>query len=145
GQGGREQGHKCDQLPGNRDVSNPEHRAYIASVWGCDVDEIPGKGITAQEIMNAIHAGEIKGLLSICFNPAVSLPDTNFTPAALDGLEFYAVTDFFLSESAQHADVALAGWLQEEDEAPSTPVEGRVVKINPAGAPPGNARRDWQI
>lgn len=39
GQGGREQGHKCDQLPGNRDVTNPEHRAYVAGVWGCDVDE----------------------------------------------------------------------------------------------------------
>ena len=26
--------------------------------------------------MNAIHAGEIKGLLSICFNPLISLPDS---------------------------------------------------------------------
>ena len=26
GQGGREHGHKCDQLPGNRDIENPEHR-----------------------------------------------------------------------------------------------------------------------
>ena len=51
GQGGREHGHKCDQLPGNRDITNPEHRAYVASVWGCDVDEIPGKGMTAQEII----------------------------------------------------------------------------------------------
>jgi assimilatory nitrate reductase catalytic subunit len=145
GQGGREQGHKCDQLPGNRDVTNPEHRAYIASVWGCEVDEIPGKGITAQEIMNAIHAGEIKGLLSICFNPAVSLPDTNFTAEALDRLEFYAVIDFFLSETARHADIVLPGSLHEEDEGTSTTVEGRVVKINAAVAPPGQARRDWQI
>ena len=76
GQGGREHGHKCDQLPGNRDITNPEHRAHIASVWGCDEREIPGKGITAEEIIEAIHAGEIKGLLSICFNPAVSAPDT---------------------------------------------------------------------
>ena len=55
GQGGREHGHKCDQLPGNRDITNPEHRAYVASVWGCPVDAIPGKGKTAQEIVNAIH------------------------------------------------------------------------------------------
>ena len=126
GQGGREQGHKCDQLPGNRDITNPEHRAYIASVWGCDDAEIPGKGLTAQEIVDAIHAGEIKGLLSICFNPAVSLPDTSFTAEALDRLEFYAVIDFFLSESAQHADVVLPGSLHEEDEGTSTTVEGRV-------------------
>ncbi|MGV2528003.1 UNVERIFIED_CONTAM: molybdopterin-dependent oxidoreductase, partial [Bacillus thuringiensis] len=34
GQGGREHGHKCDQLPGNRDIENPEHRKYISEVWG---------------------------------------------------------------------------------------------------------------
>ena len=109
GQGGREHGHKCDQLPGNRDITNPEHRAHVASVWGCDEAEIPGKGITAQEIIEAIHAGQIKGLLSICFNPAVSAPDTRLTAEALDRLEFYAVIDFFLSESAHHADVVLPG------------------------------------
>ena len=145
GQGGREQGHKCDQLPGNRDITNPEHRAYVASVWGCEESAIPGKGLTAQEIVDAIHAGEIKGLLSICFNPAVSLPDTNFTAAALDKLEFYAVIEFFLSETAQHADVVLPGSLHEEDEGTSTTVEGRVVKINAAIKPPGEARLDWKI
>ena len=145
GQGGREQGHKCDQLPGNRDITNPEHRAYVASVWGCEESAIPGKGLTAQEIVDAIHAGEIKGLLSICFNPAVSLPDTNFTAAALDKLQFYAVIEFFLSETAQHADVVLPGSLHEEDEGTSTTVEGRVVKINAAIKPPGEARLDWKI
>ncbi len=145
GQGGREHGHKCDQLPGNRDITNPEHRAYVASVWGCDESEIPGKGLTAQEIMNEIHAGEIKGLISICFNPLVSLPDANFTREALNRLEHYTVVDFFLSESAQHADLVLPGSLHEEDEGTVTTLEGRVVKINAATAPPGNARRDWEI
>lgn len=145
GQGGREHGHKCDQLPGNRDITNPEHREYIASVWGCDVSELPGKGLTAQEIMDAIHAGEIKGLLSICFNPLVSLPDANFTREALGKLEHYAVIDFFLSETAAHADVVLPGSLHEEDEGTVTTLEGRVVKINEAIPPPGQARRDWEI
>lgn len=36
-------------------------------------------GYTAQEIMNAIHEGEIKALLSICFNPSVSLPQSAYT------------------------------------------------------------------
>ncbi|RPI12178.1 MAG: nitrite reductase, partial [Actinobacteria bacterium] len=145
GQGGREHGHKCDQLPGNRDITNPEHRAYIAGVWGCDEGEIPGKGVPAQAIIEAIHAGEIKGLLSICFNPAVSAPDTNFTREALDKLEFYAVIDFFLSESAHHADVVLPGSLHEEDEGTATTGEGRIIKINAAVTPPGEARRDWEI
>jgi assimilatory nitrate reductase catalytic subunit len=145
GQGGREHGHKCDQLPGNRDITNPDHRAYIASVWGCDEAEIPGKGIPAQEIIEAIHAGQIKGLISICFNPAVSAPDANFTAEALGRLEFYAAIDFFLSESGHHADVVLPGSLHEEDEGTSTSGEGRIIKINAAVSPPGEARRDWEI
>ncbi len=145
GQGGREHGHKCDQLPGNRDISNPEHRAYICSVWGCTDEELPGVGLSAQEIMNAIHAGEIKGLLCLCFNPLVSLPDTEFTREALSRLEFFVVLDFFLSETAQHADIVLPSALHEEDEGTSTSAEGRVIKINKAVEPPGDARPDWQI
>jgi assimilatory nitrate reductase catalytic subunit len=145
GQGGREHGHKCDQLPGNRDITNPDHRAYIASVWGCDEAEIPGKGIPAQEIIEAIHAGQIKGLISICFNPAVSAPDADFTAEALERLEFYAAIDFFLSESGHHADIVLPGSLHEEDEGTSTSGEGRIIKINAAVSPPGEARRDWEI
>jgi assimilatory nitrate reductase catalytic subunit len=145
GQGGREHGHKCDQLPGNRDIRNPEHRAHTAAVWGCTDDEIPGAGITAEEIIEAIDRGEIKGLLSICFNPAVSAPDTALTAAALDKLEFYAAIDFFLSESGRHADVVLPGSLHEEDEGTVTTGEGRIVKINQAVDPPGAARKDWEI
>ncbi|NLA34715.1 MAG: molybdopterin oxidoreductase family protein [Actinobacteria bacterium] len=145
GQGGREHGHKCDQLPGNRDITNPEHRAAVAKVWEVDEAEIPGKGIPALEIIEAIHEGKIKGLLSICFNPVVSSPDSNFTAEALDKLEFYSVIDFFLSESGQHADVVLAGSLHEEDEGTSTSGEGRIIKINAAVSPPGEARLDWKI
>ena len=124
--------HIVDLLPGARDIESPEHREYIASVWGCDADDIPGRGLSAQEIMQAIHAGEIKGLLSICFNPVVSLPDSNFTAEALDRLEFFGVVDFFLSETAFHADVVLPGSLHEEDEGIVCTAEGRVVKINAA-------------
>lgn len=145
GQGGREHGHKCDQLPGNRDITNPEHRAYIAGVWGCDEARIPGKGLPAEEIIEAIHDGRIKGLLSICFNPVVSAPDANFTREALEQLEFYAAIDFFVSESAQFADVVLAGSLHEEEDGTSTSGEGRIIKINAAVDPPGEARRDTDI
>ena len=44
GQGGREHGQKCDQLPGARDIENPEHRAHVAGVWGVDPDDLPRAG-----------------------------------------------------------------------------------------------------
>jgi assimilatory nitrate reductase catalytic subunit len=145
GQGGREHGHKCDQLPGNRDIENPEHRKYISSVWGIDEKDLPGKGLTAYEIFEAIHRGEIKGLLSICFNPLVSLPNNNMIREALEKLDYYIVIDFFMNETSRHADMILPGSLQEEEEGTVTTAEGRVIRIRKAVNPPGNARSDTEI
>ncbi|MEO7275616.1 MAG: molybdopterin-dependent oxidoreductase [Vicinamibacterales bacterium] len=137
GQGGREHGQKCDQLPGGRDLANPEHRAYVAGVWGMDPADLPQPGVDAYEIVRKIDRGEIKGLLSLCFNPVVSLPDNNFVRQALEKLEYYVAIDFFMSESARYA--------QEEDEGTVTQTEGRVIKINKAVDCPGEARQDWRI
>lgn len=145
GQGGREHGQKCDQLPGARDLGNPEHRAYVAGVWGMDPDDLPQPGVDAYEIFRKIDQGEIKGLLSICFNPLVSLPDNNFVRAQLEKLEFYVAIDFFLNETARYADIVLPGSLHEEDEGTVTTAEGRVIKINKAVDCPGEAREDWVI
>ncbi len=145
GQGGREHGQKCDQLPGQRHIADPAARAHVAKVWGVTPDEIPQAGYSAVEIMNAIHAGEIKVLLSICFNPLVSLPDANFTREALSKLEFFGVIDFFLSETARHADVVLAGSLHEEEDGLGCSAEGRVIHWRASVAPPANARRDSEI
>lgn len=145
GQGGREHGQKCDQLPGQRSIHDDAARAHVAKVWGVAPDEIPQAGLSAVEIMEAIHRGEIKGLLSICFNPLVSLPDSNFTREALERLEFFGVIDFFLSETAHHADVVLAGSVQEEDEGVVCTAEGRVVHVRKAVDPPGRARPDSEI
>jgi len=145
GQGGREHGQKCDQLPGWREIGNPEHRAYISGVWGIDENDLPGPGVDAYEMFRKIDAGEIKGLLSICFNPKISLPDNAFVTRCLEKLEFYAAIDFFLNDTARHADIVLPGSLHEEDEGTVTQVECRVIKINKAVECPGEARQDWRI
>ncbi|MCC6977952.1 MAG: molybdopterin-dependent oxidoreductase, partial [Candidatus Melainabacteria bacterium] len=79
GQGGREHGQKCDQLPGQRSIDDEEGRKHVASVWKVEPDAIPRAGYSAMEIMGALHSGEIKALVSICFNPMVSLPHVQFT------------------------------------------------------------------
>ena len=145
GQGGREHGQKADQLPGARSIADPEHRKYVAGVWGVEPESLPGPGLSAAEIMEAIHRGEIKALFSMCFNPLVSLPDATFTREALSKLEFFAVIDFFLSETAHHADLVFCGSMHEEDEGVICSAEGRVQKINKAIDPPGDARSDARI
>ena len=145
GQGGREHGQKCDQLPGGRDIANPEHREYVAGVWGVTPEQLPGPGVDAYELFRKIDAGEIKGLLTMCFNPKVSLPDSEFVARCLDKLDFYVAIDFFLNETAQHADIVLPGSLQEEDDGVVCSSEGRVIRIIKAIEPPGDARQDWRL
>lgn len=145
GQGAREHGQKAEQLPGMRDIDDPEHRRYIASVWGVPEETIPHKGLTAVPILEAMHAGKIKGALLICFNPMVSLPDQTFIGEALEKLEFFGVVDFFLSETARYADIVFPGSLMEEDDGTTTSTEGRVIHHRKAVDPPAGARVDWQI
>ncbi|MFO0836126.1 MAG: molybdopterin oxidoreductase family protein [Phycisphaerales bacterium] len=145
GQGGREHGQKCDQLPGWRDISNKADREHIAGIWGIAEPDMPGPGVDCYEMFRNIDKGEIKGLISLCFNPMVSLPDSNFVAKALGKLEFYAAIDFFMNETARHADIVLPGSLQEEDEGIVTQIEGKVIKINKAVECPGEARQDWKI
>jgi len=127
GQGGREHGQKCDQLPGWRDINNPDHRRYIAGVWGIDEQELPGPGVDAYELFRKIDR------------------DNSFIARCLQKLEFFVAIDFFLNDTAWHADIVLPGSLQEEDEGTVTQVEGRIIKINKAVDCPGEARQDWRI
>src|SRR5262249_19459811 len=145
GQGGREHGQKCDQLPGARDIENAEHRAHVARIWGIEPDAMPRAGVDAYEMMRKIDQGEIRGLLTICFNPVVSLPDNQFVARMLAKLDFYVAIDFFLSESARFANIVLPGSLHEEDEGIVATAEGRVIKINKAIDCPRDARQDWRI
>jgi assimilatory nitrate reductase catalytic subunit len=145
GQGGREHGQRCTQLPGARDIENPVHRAEVAARWGVAETSIPRKGATAPEIFELIHRGEIRALLSLCMNPLVSLPDARFTQEALERLDFFVTIDTFMSETARHADLVLPGSLHEEDDGTMTSAEGRVIRVRRATEPPGEARRDWEI
>jgi assimilatory nitrate reductase catalytic subunit len=145
GQGGREHGQKSDQLPGQRKIDDPAARKYISEVWGIQESELPQAGTSAVEMFDQIHKGEIRGMLTICNNAMVSLPDVNWVRAALEKIEFMVAIDFFLSETCKYAHVVLPGSAWAEDEGTTTTVEGRVVKINKAVEPPGEAKQDWKI
>src|SRR5947209_3698021 len=145
GQGGREHGQKADQLPGQRSILNPEHRKYVCEVWGLPESELPQAGVSVVEMFQKMREGEIRGLLSICNNVMVSLPDINQIRRSLEGLDFYVCIDFFMSESSRYSDVVLPGTIWSEDEGVTCDSEGRVVKINKANDPPGEARADWWI
>jgi assimilatory nitrate reductase catalytic subunit len=92
-----------------------------------------------------MQRGEIRGVIGLCNNAMVSIPNHAMTVSAYDALEFHAQGDIFLSETTARADVVLPCAAWAEDDGTHTNAEGRVVKLNKAAEPPGEARPDWWI
>ena len=146
GQGGREHGQKADQLPGYRKIDNPEHRAHIARVWDVDAASLPGPGRSAYELLDTLgEAGGVRALLLMGSNPAVSAPRAGHVRQRLAALDFLAVADLFLSETAQLADVVLPSTQWAEEEGTMTNLEGRVLLRQRACDPPPGVWSDTQI
>ena len=58
GQGGREHGQKCDQLPGYRTIDDPAAREHVAHVWGVTPQSLPGPGRPAVELLRSLGAAD---------------------------------------------------------------------------------------
>ncbi|MEM8925034.1 MAG: molybdopterin oxidoreductase family protein [Actinomycetota bacterium] len=134
GQGGREWGQRCDQLPAGRRIDDVGHRATVAEHWGVDPDRLPGVGRTYVEILQAAGT-DVRGLLAICTNMSVSAPDLHEVERRLSALDHLVVIDPFFSASALHADVVLPGTTFTEEEGTITTIEGRVVRCDQATEP----------
>ncbi|MFS0636464.1 molybdopterin oxidoreductase family protein [Mesobacillus foraminis] len=145
GQGGREHGQKADALPGYRKIAVPEHREYIAGVWGIKPEELPMEGISAYEMFDLMKNKTIRGMHVICSNPVVSSPNINHVTEAMKELDFLVVNDFFLSETAELADVVLPATTWAEDEGTTTNIEGRIIRIRKVVEPLGESKPDWEI
>ena len=144
GQGGREHGQKADQLPGYRRIDNPAHRRDVAAVWGIDPAVLPGPGLSANELLDAL-GGPVRGLLVMASNILVSAPAAGQLAARLETLDLLVVADIFLSETASRADVVLpiAQWAEEQ--GTMTNLEGRVLLRRQAKERPDGVRTDADI
>jgi formate dehydrogenase major subunit len=129
--------------PDYQSVKKPEIREKFESFWNTALD--PVTGLTVVEIMNAIHAGQIKGMYIEGENPAMSDPDLSHAREALASLEHLVVQDLFLTETAFHADVVLPASAFAEKSGTFTNTDRRVQLARPVIKPPGDARQDWWI
>ncbi|WP_116453512.1 molybdopterin oxidoreductase family protein [Blastococcus litoris] len=146
GQGGREHGQKADQLPGYRRLDDPAARAHVAAVWGVDPDDLPAPGRSAFELLDALGTeGGVRTLLVLASNVAVSAPDARRVVSRLGDLDFLAVSDFFLSETAELADVVLPSAMWAEEDGTMTNVEGRVIRRRKSLDPPAGVPDDLQL
>ncbi|MEO3849128.1 molybdopterin oxidoreductase family protein [Streptomyces sp. B8F3] len=148
GQGGREHGQKADQLPGYRLLTDPAARAHVAAVWGVDPATLPGPGRSAYELLDALGApgpDGVRALLLMGSNPVVSAPHAAHVEQRLRSLDFLAVADVVLSETAALADVVMPVAQWAEETGTLTNLEGRVLLRRRAADPPPGVRGDLDV
>jgi assimilatory nitrate reductase catalytic subunit len=146
GQGGREHGQKADQLPGYRRLDDPAARAHVAAVWGIDPSELPMPGRSAYEMLDALGTdGGVRVLMVLASNIVVSAPNSGHVLKRLRALDFLAVSDIFLSETAAEADVVFPTAQWAEEEGTITNLEGRVLRRRRALPPPAGVRTDLEL
>ncbi|GGR00721.1 molybdopterin oxidoreductase family protein [Streptomyces griseomycini] len=144
GQGGREHGQKADQLPGYRKLTDPAARRHVAEVWGVAPDSLPGPGRSAYELLDALGT-DIRSLLLMGSNPVVSAPRAAHVEERVRALDFLAVCDVVLSETAALADVVLPVTQWAEETGTTTNLEGRVLLRRRAVDPPEGVRSDLEV
>ena len=130
-------------LPDYQSVEDPAIREHFETYWNSPID--PVRGLTVVEIMDAIHAGSIRGMYVEGENPAMSDPDLNHAREALAKLEHLVVQDLFLTETAFHADVVLPASAFAEKSGTFTNTDRRVQIARPVLDPPGEAQQDLFI
>ena len=131
-------------LPDYQSVTDEGVRSTFNEIW--QSGKISSEnGLTVVEIMDAIHAEDIKGMYILGENPAMSDPDVEHARDALAKLEHLVIQDIFLTETANYADVILpsSAWLEKSGTVTNT---NRQVQMGrPVLAPPGEAKEDWRI
>ncbi|MFT6309203.1 MAG: formate dehydrogenase major subunit [Halioglobus sp.] len=131
-------------LPDYQSVTDDGVRSAFNEIWGSN-NIASQKGLTVVEIMDAVHAGDIRGMYVLGENPAMSDPDVDHARDALAKLEHLVVQDIFLTETANYADVILPSSAWAEKTGTVTNTNRQVQMGRPAVAPPGEAKEDWWI
>lgn len=129
---------------GYQAVTNQEIRERMAHAW--HVESLPATpGLTVVELMHAAADNQLHALYVMGENPMLSDPNLTHVEQGLNSLDFLAVQDIFLSETAALAHVVLpaASWLEKDGTFTNT--ERRVQLLAPVLQAPGQSRTDWDI
>ncbi|TDU88836.1 putative molibdopterin-dependent oxidoreductase YjgC [Kribbella voronezhensis] len=143
----RETGANGD-LTGMRNWQNPSHVEELAKLWNLEPAQIPSWGPPTHimQILRYAEEGSVRFLWITGTNPAVSLPELHRIRSILgqDRL-FVVVSDPFLTETAEFADVVLPAAIWGEKTGTFTNHDRTVHLSEKAVEPPGQARPDMDI
>ncbi|HET9011600.1 MAG TPA: formate dehydrogenase subunit alpha, partial [Gemmatimonadaceae bacterium] len=125
-------------------VDDPAIRRVFAEAWDLPAERLsltPGLKVT--QIVGA--NSPVRGMYIMGENPIVSDPDVAHAEEWFRDLEFLAVQDLFLTETARYADVVLPGGSFAEKDGTYVNTERRIQLARKAVEPPGKARADIDI
>src|ERR671939_1774704 len=135
-------------FPAFRNFENDAHVDELAALWNVDPLTIPhwAPPTHVMQIFRWAEEGTIRFLWITCTNPAVSLPELHRIRSILQQERlFVVVSDAFLTETAQLADVVLPAAMWGEKTGTYTNHDRTVHLSKKAIDPPGEARPDMDI
>jgi len=125
-------------------VGDQQVRARFARTWGVPADALSlKKGLMVTEVVKP-ESG-VRGMYIMGENPVISDPDIAHAEHWFQELEFLAVQDLFLTETARYADVVLPGASFAEKTGTFVNTERRIQVSHKAVDSPGEARGDFEI
>jgi formate dehydrogenase major subunit len=127
-----------------RPVTDPANRAEYAEAWGVPAESLSlVKGLMVTEM--AVDHSPIRGMYIMGENPVLSDPNVAHAEDWFRHLDFLAVQDLFLTETARWADVVLPGSSFAEEDGTYANTDRHVQLSHKAISPPGEARPDLEI
>jgi formate dehydrogenase alpha subunit len=132
-----------DVYTGYQRVTDENIRKKFEEFWKVKLPESIGYAVS--QFGDLILEGKLKAVYTMGENPLVTEADVTHTKKSFGKLEFLAVQDIFLSETAQIADVVFPAKAAYEKFGTFTNTERRVQLLRPARSPSQSIKDDWQI
>jgi formate dehydrogenase alpha subunit len=142
-QGSSDMGALPDTYTDYRPVSDEATAQSFERAWGVPLSR--EKGYTIPQMFDAAIRGDLRGMIVFGEDPAQTDPNTTHVVHALESLEFLVCLDIFETETTKLADVVLPASAFLEKHGTFINAERRIQLVNPAIAPPGEARTDFEI
>ncbi len=130
-------------LPGYQALADLGVKQKFERCWGVKIPTNPGMAV-----LDMTHSGpdsSLKGMFIMGENPVLSDPDQTRVVATLESLNFLVVSDIFLTETAQLADVVLPACSFAEKDGTVTNSERRVQYMSKVIDPVGDSKPDSEI
>ncbi len=142
-QGACDMGCLPDVLPGYQPVADPAVRQRFAQVWGVEPPE--WRGLTSPGMWEAARSGRLKGMIIWGEDPLRTHAGVPRVREALEALEFLAVSELFLTETARLAQVVFPAASFAEKAGSYTNTERRVRLLRRAIPAVGEAKSDLEL